>query len=242
MLIEQLQIPLPVLTALGREDFFVSESNALAVALVESWENWAGHKMVLNGKAGSGKTHLAHVWAKMSGARIVAAQGLEYADIPSLADQNICVENVDQIAGNLRAEEAMFHLHNLVLAQGHFLMLTGCAAPKLWPLQLPDLHSRIQGAQSATLSGPDDMLLSALLVKLFSDRQIVPASDVIPYLLRQMPRSYEAARTLVDRLDRASLTRPSGVNRPLAIQILSEMTGADETPEDTVENATDGQD
>ncbi|WP_299927985.1 chromosomal replication initiator DnaA [uncultured Pelagimonas sp.] len=228
MLVEQLQIPLPVLTALGREDFFVSESNAMAVALVEGWENWPSRKMVLNGPAGSGKTHLAHVWAKMSGARIVAAQGLEYADIPDLADGSICVENVDQIAGNMRAEEALFHLHNLVLAQGHSLLLTGTAAPNLWNMNLPDLQSRIMAAQSAALSGPDDMLLSALLVKQFDDRQIVPASDVIPYLLRQMPRSYHAARTIVDRLDRASLTRPSGVNRPLAIQILAEMDDSSE--------------
>lgn len=223
MLLEQLQIPLPVLTALGREDFFVSESNAMAVALIEGWENWPSRKMVLSGPAGSGKTHMAHVWANLSGARIVAAQELVYADIPSLAEGNLCVENVDQIAGIAVAEEALFHLHNLVLAQGHSLMLTGAAAPNLWPLVLPDLKSRVMAAQSGALSGPDDMLLSALLVKLFSDRQIVPASDVIPYLLRQMPRSYGAARMIVDRLDRASLTRTAGVNRPLAIQILAEL-------------------
>lgn len=223
MLLEQLQIPLPVLTALGREDFFVSESNAMAVALIEDWQAWPARKLVLSGPIGSGKTHLAHVWAKMSGARIVAAQELENAEIPSLAIGHICVENADQIAGNLAAEEALFHLHNLVLEQGFSLMVTGVAAPNMWPFRLPDLHSRMMAAQSATLSGPDDMLLSALLVKLFSDRQIVPACDVIPYLLRQMPRSHAAARQIVDRLDRASLTRPSGVNRPLAIQVLTQM-------------------
>lgn len=222
MLLEQLQIPLPVLTALGREDFFVSESNAIAVALIENWQQWPSRKMVLYGPAGSGKTHMAHVWANLSGARIIAAQELVYADIPTLADTNICIENVDQIAGVALAEEALFHLHNLVLAQGHSLMLTGAAAPNLWALHLPDLTSRILAAQSAALSGPDDMLLSALLIKLFSDRQIVPASDVIPYLLRQMPRSYGSARLIVERLDRAALTRTSGVNRPLAIQVLAD--------------------
>lgn len=223
MLLEQLQIPLPVLTALGREDFFVSESNAMAVALIETWQQWPSRKMVLYGPAGSGKTHMAHVWANLSGARILAAQELVYADVPALAEQNICVENVDQIAGIAPAEEALFHLHNLVLAQGHSMMLTGAAAPNLWPIDLADLKSRILAAQSAALSGPDDMLLSALLIKLFSDRQIVPATDVIPYLLRQMPRSYGAARIIVDRLDRAALTRTSGVNRPLAIQILADL-------------------
>lgn len=227
MLLEQLQIPLPVLTALGREDFFVSESNAIAVALIEGWEQWPSRKMVLYGPAGSGKTHMAHVWANLSGARIVAAQELVYADIPALAERNICVENVDQIAGIALAEEALFHLHNLVLAQGHSLMLTGAAAPNLWRLDLPDLNSRIMAAQSAALSGPDDMLLSALLIKLFSDRQIVPASDVIPYLLRQMPRSYGSARVIVERLDRAALTRTAGVNRPLAIQVLADLEKED---------------
>ena len=171
---KQLPLPLPAREALGREDFFVSEANAMAVALVERWSEWPGAKMVICGPRGSGKTHLAHVWAKLSGARIVGADTLAEAEIPDLASGPVCVEDVPQIAGDRPAEEALFHLHNLVLAQGHSLLMTAEREPTLWPLVLPDLKSRIMGAQVARMGAPDDALLTALLAKQFADRQITP--------------------------------------------------------------------
>ncbi len=220
---EQLQMPLPVRTARGREDFFVSESNALAVALVEGWQNWPAMKMVLSGQPGSGKTHLAHVWAALSGAQIVAAKDLPHQDIPALAATPVVVEDIDEIAGDRDIEEILFHLHNMALAQGNALMLTGAQPPNHWPLSIPDLKSRMMGAQAASLTGPDDRLLAAILVKLFADRQIVPTMDVIPYLLRQMPRSYGAAKGIVEALDKAALGRSGGVNRPLAVQVMAQL-------------------
>ena len=224
---KQLPLPLPAREALGREDFFVSEANAMAVALVERWSEWPGAKMVICGPRGSGKTHLAHVWAKLSGARIVGADTLPEAEIPDLASGPVCVEDVPQIAGDRPAEEALFHLHNLVLAQGHSLLMTAEREPTLWPLVLPDLKSRIMGAQVARLGAPDDALLTALLAKQFADRQITPKPEVIPYLLPRMDRSFDAAQRIVERLDRMALDESRTLSRSLAARAF----GPDNAPE-----------
>ncbi|MCT4559670.1 MAG: DnaA/Hda family protein [Pelagimonas sp.] len=217
---KQLALPLPKRAALGREDFYVTTANALAVAQIESWQIWPARKMVLAGPSGAGKTHLAHVWAALSGARIVEATDITPETVPDLAQSSLCVENAEDIAGNAQAEEILFHLHNMVLANGHALLLTGTRPPNLWGLTLPDLQSRMMGAQTATLAEPDDDLLAALLLKLFADRQIMPAPDVIPYLTRHMPRSYRAAQDIVDALDEAAMGRTKGVSRPLAAAVL----------------------
>ena len=220
---DQLPLPLPVRPALGREDYFVSRSNGLAVALMDDWRNWPNRKLVLVGPHGAGKTHLAHVWAAETGAVIVPAKGLETADIPALANGPLCVEDVPVIAGDRPAEEALFHLHNLTLAQGQPLMVTAQTPPALWPLVIPDLKSRMEGTQTATLPNPDDTLLSAVLAKLLADRQCVPAPDVIPYLVRHMPRSFAMARELVSALDAHAMTRPKGITRALAREVLSRL-------------------
>ncbi|MGR3370779.1 MAG: HdaA/DnaA family protein [Sagittula sp.] len=225
---KQLPLPLPAREALGREDFFVSEANAMAVALVERWSEWPGAKMVICGPRGSGKTHLAHVWAKLSGARIVGADTLAEAEIPDLASGPVCVEDVPQIAGDRPAEEALFHLHNLVLAQGHSLLMTAEREPTLWPLVLPDLKSRIMGAQVARLGAPDDALLTALLAKQFADRQITPGPEVLSYLTRHMPRSHAAARAVVAALDEASLAHKKRVTRAMAVAVLARMAATDD--------------
>ena len=111
---EQLTFDLPARPALGRGDFFVSPGNAAAVEAIQSWHDWPNGKLVLVGPVGSGKTHLSHVWAAMVQARIIAAQDLQSVDIAGAARGAIVVEDADQIAGNPKAEEALFHLHNLM--------------------------------------------------------------------------------------------------------------------------------
>jgi len=217
----QLGFDLPVRAALGREDFFVSPANAMAVALLEGWQGWPGRKLLLIGPAGAGKTHLAHVWAAQSSARILPAAGLEQADIPALAQGHVVVEDIDQIAGQQGAEQALFHLHNLVIAEGHSLLLTSACAPQHLGLSLPDLQSRVQGCQSASLGAPDDRLLGAVLMKLFADRQLVPTPDTLPYLVRWMTRSFDSARQIVAEMDAQALAQGHPLNRALAREVLA---------------------
>jgi len=216
----QLHFDLPVRTALGRDDFMVSPGNAVAVSLIESWANWPGGKLVLTGPPGAGKTHLTHVWAGLTDARIVSARDLSGADIPDLASGAIAVEDVPQIADMAEAMTALFHLHNLVLANHHPLLMTGRGAPTHWGLGLPDLQSRVGGTPAAILELPDDALLAAVLAKLFADRQLKPRMDVIPYLTLHMERSFDAARRMVAALDAESLSAQKPLTRVMAAKVL----------------------
>lgn len=219
---EQLNLTLPVRTALGRDDFFVSPANAMALGLVDMWPDWPGGKLVLSGPAGSGKTHLTHVWAGISNACIVPATSLPDQDIPALATGPVAVEDVHLIAGDKAAQDALFHLHNLVLAERHTLLLTGAGEPKHWGLTLPDLMSRMQGTTVAALEQPDDTLLTVVMAKMFNDRQLTPPPDTLPFLIKNMDRSFEAARDLVERLDTLSLSEKRPITRALARRVLEE--------------------
>ena len=218
---EQLGFDLPARAALGRDDFFVSDANAMALALVDSWPNWAGNKLAIIGPEGSGKTHLTHVWAAQSGARIVDAASLTKDAVPDLAQTPIAVENVPAIAKDAAAQDALFHLHNLTLAEGHSLLVTGISEPKHWGLTLPDLKSRLEGTTTAVLKEPDDALLSILLAKLFVDRQLTPNTETIAYMVKHMDRSFAEARRLVRNIDQASLAKKRKVSRALAAEVMN---------------------
>jgi chromosomal replication initiation ATPase DnaA len=219
---QQLSLALPVRPALGRGDFFVSEANATALAAIEGWQGWPGRKMVLTGPEGAGKTHLAHVWAALAGASIVQASALAEAEIPALARAPVAVEDADRIAGDRAAEAALFHLHNLVLAEGKALLVTARDAPGRWGLALPDLESRLQAATLARVQPPDDRLLFALLAKLFADRQLTPGPATLTYVMRRIDRSFAAAAEAVERLDRAALEAKRPLTRSLAAQVLGD--------------------
>lgn len=215
-MIRQLAFDLPGTEALTRADFFVSPSNAHALQAVDSWRDWPGGKLVVVGPEGSGKTHLAHVWAEAAGAVILQAENLVRTDIAALAGRAVAVEDAQEIG---TGEAALFHLHNVVTTGGA-LLLTATTPPRDWGLRLADLLSRMQAAAVARLEAPDDALLSAVLIKLFADRQVAVAPNLIPYLVSRMSRSVGAARALVASLDARALALGRPVTRALAAEIL----------------------
>lgn len=217
-MIRQLVFDLPSPAAMTREDFFVAPSNALALQAVEHWESWPGRKLLLVGPDGAGKTHLARIWAVIANAVVLSAGELADADVAGLAGRAVAVEDADRIGP---AETQLFHLHNLVTTAGA-LLLTARTPPRDWGLGLPDLISRMQATPIAQLDAPDDALLSAVLVKLFTDRQVAVPANLIPYLVSRMPRSIGAARALVAALDARALALGRPITRALAGEILGE--------------------
>ncbi|MCX4198808.1 hypothetical protein OMR07_27865, partial [Methylobacterium organophilum] len=59
----QLAFDLPLDPRSGREDFLVGPANEAAYALIEAWPDWPDSVLVLTGPSGSGKSHLAAIWA-----------------------------------------------------------------------------------------------------------------------------------------------------------------------------------
>ncbi|MCU0901123.1 MAG: chromosomal replication initiator DnaA [Cypionkella sp.] len=216
----QLAFDLPAQSAYRREDFFTSPANAHALAALEGWTGWPGGKLLLAGPPGSGKTHLAHVWADLAGAVIVPAAALAEADLPGLAQAGaVAVEDAQDVAGLPEAEAALFHLHNLVVPRGALLM-TANAPARDWGLRLADVKSRVEAAPVARLDPPDDALLSAVLVKLFADRQTTVQPGLIPWLVARMERSIDAARRLVAELDARALAEGKPITRATAKGLL----------------------
>lgn len=212
----QMAFDLPLRPARGRGDFFVSGSNYTALAAVEGWQGWQGRKLVLTGPEGSGKSHLVQVWAELADALVIEADAIARADPATLAGRNVALEDADRLAGDAEAEATAFHLHNLVLAEGGSLLVTARTPPARWGLDLPDLLSRMQGAPIVALSPPDEVLLSAVLVKLFTDRQIRASAQLVTYLAARIERSFTAAQTVVAELDRMALAERRPVTHKLA--------------------------
>jgi chromosomal replication initiation ATPase DnaA len=213
----QLALDLPHAESFRRDDFLESASNAAALALVERWPNWPDMSAAIIGPAGSGKSHLAAIWAERAGARIVAANALSASGVPGALVTGALV--LEDLAPGRVEEAALFHLLNLARQDGAFLLLTSRERLDRG-YALPDLSSRLRAIPAVELAPPDDALLAAVLVKLFADRQLVVDQGVISYLLPRMERSLGAASLLVARLDAAALSHGRAVTRALAADVL----------------------
>ncbi len=219
---EQLTLDLPVRPSRGREDFFVSSANALALTRLESLETWPNGKLVLTGPEGAGKSHLASVWAESNAGRVIDADQLPHVDIGAV-ETAIAVDHIDTEPLADAAETALFHLHNHLAQQSLPLLMVGRAAPTRWPIRLPDLKSRASGSDMVAIDQPDDALLTAMYLKLFADRQVQVAPNVVPWLVSRSERSFAAVQTLVTALDTAALVEKRPITQPLARRVLDNL-------------------
>jgi len=214
-----------------REDFIIAEGNREALAWLDRWPDWPAPALTLSGPPGSGKTHLARIWARRAGARLLDAAELadqNVADLTTLAAASpaIVIEHAEQAS-----ERALFHLYNLVRERrGHLLLVSG-QPPARWAIHLPDLASRLRAAPAVAVAPPDDELLGSLILKQLADRQLHAGPGVVRYLVTHMERSAEAARRVVAALDRKGLTERREIDRRLAADVLAEMTGSRPTEE-----------
>ncbi len=204
--------------ALGEESFLVAPGNRDAVAWIDRWPDWPGRVLAIHGPEGCGKSHLAHVWRRRSGARSLRARDLSERRLEAWPDgaSDTVVEDGDRGVD----ETALFHLVNLVREDRGSLLLTSRRAPARWDVALPDLRSRLAAAQAVAIDRPDDALVGAVLAKRFRDRQLVVADDVVAYLVARMERSFAAIGGTVAALDALSLAERRAITVPLARRVL----------------------
>ncbi|MCU0832196.1 MAG: DnaA/Hda family protein [Rhizobiaceae bacterium] len=213
----QLVLDLPFEAASGDDALFVSPANAAAVRLIERWPAWPGPIAMLVGPPGSGKSHLANLWALKAG-----AERRTSASIEPIGDgvRAVLIDPLDGPPDALLDETGLFHLVNALKARDGHLLLTSVRPPAALGVALPDLMSRLKSATIAAIDSPSDADFTALLGKLAADRQLDMEPGVVEFLLRRIERSHAAARAIIAELDAEALSRGARVTRKLAADVL----------------------
>ena len=213
----QLAFALPHAESLTRDNFLEGPANAAGLALVDSWPEWPNRTMLLVGPEGSGKSHLAAIWAEQAGARSTSAHTLTAAAVPAaLATGALVVEDLNPPDVD---ERALFHLMNLTREDEAFVLITARLPPSAFQIELRDLRSRLRAVPTISLLPPDDALFRALIVKFCADRQLAIDESVVGYLATRIERSYSAARRAVELLDTEALRQGRPVTRALAAEL-----------------------
>ena len=218
MSLAQLTFDLPHRTALGAEDFLVSDCNRPAVKLIDAWPTWSDQVQLLIGPPASGKTHLVRVWQARSGAVALDSAHLGVALLDRLASgSTIVVEDADRVGYD---ENTLFHLLNLTREKGLFVLLTARGSPSRWGTKLPDLLSRLNAVPATEIGAPDEALLRTVMLKHFTDRQLDIDPKLLEYLALRIDRSLEAAARAVEAVDRVALASGRKISRQVVTEAL----------------------
>lgn len=221
------QIPLDLnfTPAYNRADLFVGESNKDAVAMIDNWLHWQQPALTIYGEEGSGKRHLASVWQQESKARVFTAAEFNALDITGIinAPQHLIIHQLHLIAGDIIAEEKLFHLYNKFFqTKKHFLFLTSRVPPARLQFAIRDILTRLTSCPTIYIDRPSEDLIEHIIGKQLYDHGMVITPELLSYATSLIGRSWSLTKSFVIKLHEYNLVHKKPITQKLIRDILIE--------------------
>ena len=213
---DQLILKFPEHRAYKKEDFYVSPSNQEAYNFINNWPKWIKRIVNIFGPSGSGKSHLSSILkTKTKCLEILANELNEDIIFEFKTKEVLIIENFNEKI----PEELLFSLWNIALQDNKYFLINSIKPISSYKFKLPDLTSRIKSSLNIGIKLPSDDLISAIIAKNFSDKQIMVEEKHIDYIIKRIDRSYEKISQFILTLDRYSLKKGS----PFGLKLIKEV-------------------
>jgi len=214
---DQLILKFPSDKNYSKEDFFVTSSNKEAYDFINSWPKWVKRIVNIFGPPGSGKTHITSILKSKTSVLETESNLLnDNIFFKFKTKEALIIKNLNE---NI-SEKLFFSLWNTVIQDNKYLLITSIDPISTYKLKLLDLKSRIRSCMSIRIKLPSDELISVILAKNFSDKQIAVEKKHIDYIIKRIDRSYEKISQFISILDRYSLKKASPLNLKLIKEVL----------------------
>ena len=213
---DHLILKFPDHRAYKKEDFYVSPSNEQAFDFISSWPKWIKRIVNIFGPSGSGKSHLASILKSKTKCLEIMPKDLNENIISTFKTKEVLIiENFNEKI----SEQLLFSLWNTALQDNKYFLINSTKPINSYKFKLPDLISRIKSSLSIGIKLPSDDLISAIIVKNFSDKQIIVDEKHIDYIIKRIDRSYEKISQFILILDKYSLKKGS----PFSLKLIKEV-------------------
>ena len=198
------------------QDFYVSKSNYFAFNLISTWPKWEKNFLNICGDNFSGKSHLANIFLKKFKGIKINAHSFKNEHLNEIKIyENIVLENFDS---NIN-EVLIYSLFNTVDQDNKYLIINSTMPINEINFKLDDLKSRTKNCLFAKIEKPDDELMFALVLKNFSDRQIVIDKKLIDFIIKRIDRSYDKIFEFIYKIDEVSLKK----KKPIDLKTIKEV-------------------
>ena len=180
---DQLLLKFPSKQAYLKEDFYVSSSNNEAFKLIESWPKWIKKTVNIFGPQGSGKTHLISMLKnKTSTIDVDSNQVTDQIFFEFKLKEVLIIENLKE---NI-SENLLYTLYNVAQQDNKYFVLTSREPINKFNFKSMDLKSRVNSTTIIGIDLPSDELISVILSKSFSDKQIKVEKKHIDYVIKRI--------------------------------------------------------
>jgi DnaA family protein len=211
------------------DNFIADENTQLVQSIFDIIQAKGDNFLYIWGAEGCGRSHLLQATCHAAPESNQTAFYLPLDQIASFSPEIlqglenisvVCLDDIEQVAGNQVWEEALFHLFNRIRANGNHLIVAADTPPTQLKINLPDLKSRLTWGIVYQLHALNDEHKLAALQLRAQGRGLDLDQPVGKFLLRRCPRNMAQLFQTLEQLDQASMVQQRRLTIPFVKEVL----------------------
>ena len=202
----------------SEENFIKDSSNLEVLNYLSKFPKWENRFINLYGEKKSGKTFLLNIFKKKENFFYLNCDDEFEKNFDSLFLKEKLI--IDNISIN---ENKMFSLINNFILHNKYLIISSRVPITSLKLNLKDLKSRLSQFYLLEIKNPSDNLVYSLIMKFFSDNQVVIRKELIENIVKKIDRSYLRIDDFLTKLNKLSIAKKRKIDYKLINEVFDSM-------------------
>ena len=203
----------------SEENFIKDSSNLEAFNYLLKFPNWENRLINLYGEKKSGKTFLLNILKNKENFFYINHDEEFQKNFDSLfLKKKLIIDNISI------DENVMFSLINNFILHNKYLIISSRVPITSSKVDLKDLKSRLRQFYLLEIKNPSDNLVYSLIMKFFSDNQVVIRKEIVENIVKKIDRSYLRIDDFLTKLNKVSIIKKKKIDYKLINEVFNSMT------------------
>ena len=199
------------------ENLIRDTSNSNILNFLDKFPNWETKLINIVGEKKSGKSFILQLFRKKNQFNYISNK----EDFEKKYDELFLVDKLI-LDGFQINEDKFFSLINHFILHKKYLIISSREPLTMLEIKLLDLKSRLKEFLLIEIQNPSDDLIYSLILKYFSDNQIVIKKDLVEYIVKKIDRSYSSIEKFLIKLNDQSIIKKKKIDYKLINEVLNE--------------------
>ena len=203
----------------SEENFIQDSSNLEAFNYLSRFPKWENRLINLYGEKKSGKTFLLNILKNKENFFYINHDEEFQKNFDSLfLKKKLIIDNISI------DENVMFSLINNFILHNKYLIISSRVPITSSKVDLKDLKSRLRQFYLLEIKNPSDNLVYSLIMKFFSDNQVVIRKEIVENIVKKIDRSYLIIDDFLTKLNKVSIIKKKKIDYKLINEVFNSMT------------------